>query len=94
MQYVLGACIVLGATYLYSTAEGGSTKATRPPPISITTSEKSAGQGYFDLDSVVTSAKSPLRGGAFSSSRPGTPVVERSHVWSKSSENLRAEKRA
>jgi len=94
LQYIAGAGTVLGATYLYSSADSGSSKAFRPPPINVTDYEKSEGRGYFDLESVGAAAKSPLRGNALSTSRPTTPVVERSHFRSKSSENLRAGKRA
>ena len=67
--------------------------AVRPrlPPIRVSEPEKSlgnGGMGYFDLESNMTPAKSPLRPEqvSMSSSRPGTPTHERRHVRTRSPE--------
>jgi solute carrier family 35 (UDP-sugar transporter), member A1/2/3 len=74
LQYMLGTAIVLIATYLYNTAVDDR---RRPPPISISDYEKSGEQSYFDIDSVASVSRSPLRHEGLSSSRPGTPGFER-----------------
>ncbi|TKA71093.1 hypothetical protein B0A55_08342 [Friedmanniomyces simplex] len=71
--YLLGTSIVLVATYLYNTAPDDK---ARPPPIYIT-DEKSGEPSYFDLESVTTAGKSPLRNEGLSTSRPSTPTYER-----------------
>jgi UDP-sugar transporter A1/2/3 len=91
-QYVFGTATVLGATYLYSAAEGESARKLRPPPISVSDYEKSEELSYFDLESVANPAKSPMHGGAISSSRPSTPASERRPLRMKSSENLRSKR--
>lgn len=94
-QYLLGTATVLGATYLYSTAETGASNSLRPPPINVTEYRRSGEKSYFDLESVASVNRSPLpRGEAFSSSRPSTPSFERRPVRVKSSEHLSASKRA
>lgn len=70
--------MVLGATYLYNNAP--EDQKLRPPQIKIPESEKRSQQGYFDIESIATPARSPLRtpsGEALSTSRPSTPVFER-----------------
>ncbi|KXS99814.1 hypothetical protein AC578_8868 [Pseudocercospora eumusae] len=89
VQHVLGTVATLFAAILYNTSDDD--KKTRPPPISITQYEKSGdAKSYFDLEAVATpAAKSPLREpmrDALSTSRPGTPVSERRHLRSKSTE--------
>ncbi|KAK5119691.1 hypothetical protein LTR85_007267 [Meristemomyces frigidus] len=73
--YLLGTAIVLGATYMYNAT--AADRRARPPPISVSDYEKSGEPSYFDLESVTVAAKSPLRGEALSTSRPGTPTFER-----------------
>ncbi|KAK1818261.1 UDP-galactose transporter Gms1 [Friedmanniomyces endolithicus] len=71
--FLLGASVVLSATYLYS-----STPEDEPQPPSIhITDEKSAVQSYFDLESVTVAGKSPIRNESLSTSRPATPTYER-----------------
>ncbi|EME83927.1 uncharacterized protein MYCFIDRAFT_152204 [Pseudocercospora fijiensis CIRAD86] len=87
--HVLGTAATLLAAFLYTTTE--EDKKTRPPPISVTQYEQSGdSKSYFDLEAVATpAAKSPLREpmrDALSTSRPGTPVSERRHLRSKSTE--------
>lgn len=94
-QYLLGTAIVLGATYLYSTAETSSSSPMRPPPINVSEYGRSGEKSYFDLESVASVNRSPLpRGEAFTSSRPGTPSFERRPARVKSSEPMVASKRA
>ena len=94
-QYLLGTATVLGATYLYSTAESGASNTMRPPPINVSEYGRSGEKSYFDLESVASVNRSPLpRGEAFSSSRPGTPSFERRPARVKSMEPLSANKRA
>ncbi|KAF2488472.1 nucleotide-sugar transporter [Lophium mytilinum] len=78
-HYLLGTSVVLFATWLYS-----SNDRMRPPPIRIADYEKTTIDGnpsYFDLERAPASsiAKSPLRSEGLSTSRPGTPTVERHH---------------
>lgn len=90
-QYLLGTATVLGATYLYSTADTSSSSTARPPPISVSEYKRSGEKSYFDLESVASVNRSPLpRGEGFSSSRPSTPGFERRPVRAKSSERLTA----
>lgn len=77
MQYLLGTAIVLGATWLYNSSP--AKKKLPPPPISVTDYEKSGQPGYFDLESVASASRTPLRSEALSTSRPGTPTYERVH---------------
>jgi UDP-sugar transporter A1/2/3 len=94
-QYLLGTLTVLGATYLYSTAETRASNTLRPPPINVSEYRRSGEKSYFDLESIASVNRSPLpRGEAFSSSRPNTPSFERRPVRMKSSEYLSASKRA
>jgi UDP-sugar transporter A1/2/3 len=94
-QYLLGTATVLGATYLYSTAETRASNTLRPPPINVSEYRRSGEKSYFDLESIASVNRSPLpRGEAFSSSRPSTPSYERRPVRMKSSEHLSANKRA
>jgi UDP-sugar transporter A1/2/3 len=94
-QYLLGTLTVLGATYLYSTAETRTSNALRPPPINVSEYRRTGEKSYFDLESIASVNRSPLpRGEAFSSSRPNTPSFERRPVRMKSSEHLSATKRA
>jgi UDP-sugar transporter A1/2/3 len=94
-QYLLGTLTVLGATYLYSTAETRASNTLRPPPINVSEYRRSGEKSYFDLESIASVNRSPLpRGEAFSSSRPNTPSFERRPVRMKSSEHLSASKRA
>jgi UDP-sugar transporter A1/2/3 len=94
-QYLLGTATVLGATYLYSTAETRASNTLRPPPINVSEYRRSGEKSYFDLESIASVNRSPLpRGEAFSSSRPNTPSFERRPVRMKSSELLSANKRA
>jgi hypothetical protein len=91
-QYLLGTVTVLGATYLYSIGETGSSiSSLRPPPINVTEYKRNGEKSYFDLESIASVNRSPLpRGDGFSTSRPGTPGFERRPV--KSSEHLAANK--
>jgi UDP-sugar transporter A1/2/3 len=74
-QYLLGTSIVLFAVYLYS--HNTDDVRPKPPQIMIPTPDKEGGS-YFDLESVVAPARSPLRTAeAKTSSRPGTPNIER-----------------
>lgn len=94
-QYLLGTATVLGATYLYSTAETSASNTMRPPPINVSEYRRSGEKSYFDLESIASVNRSPLpRGEAFSSSRPSTPSFERRPIRVKSSEHLSANKRA
>ncbi|KAI7191105.1 P-loop containing nucleoside triphosphate hydrolase protein [Hortaea werneckii] len=69
--YLLGTVTVVGATYLYN---ADPDHRSRPPPISVTSySEKNNEPGYFDLESVPTPARTPIRGDGLSTSRPTTP---------------------
>ncbi|KAI7627064.1 P-loop containing nucleoside triphosphate hydrolase protein [Hortaea werneckii] len=69
--YLIGTVTVVGATYLYNADPG---HRSRPPPISITSyNEKNNEPGYFDLESVPTPARTPIRGDGLSTSRPTTP---------------------
>ena len=54
--------------------------------------EKRDEPSYFDLEAVVAPAKSPLRGEALSTSRPGTPTYER-HPHRVKSQELKMSKR-
>lgn len=70
---------MLLATYLYSSQD-----RLRPPPIRIAEYEKTTVGGdpsYFDLEPAPSvKARTPgLRGDALTTSRPGTPTVERHH---------------
>jgi hypothetical protein len=68
----------------------------RPPPINVSQYEKSGESGYFDLESVSSVARSPLRDltrDALSTSRPGTPVNERRHHYRVKSTEKRLMKR-
>ena len=69
--------MVLSATYLYNT-QPESVKV-KPPQLKIseTIEKKKTEPSYFDVDSVATPSKLPFRGEALSSSRPGTPTIER-----------------
>ena len=87
---MLGTAVVLFATYLYNNASDDG--KPKPPQIRIPDSEKREDQSYFDLESVVAPARSPLRSEAITTSRPGTPSYERRPHTSKSSE-LRVSKR-
>ncbi|OCL09193.1 hypothetical protein AOQ84DRAFT_317365 [Glonium stellatum] len=77
-NYVIGTSIVLFSTYLYSSQD-----RLRPPPIRIADYEKTTIDGnpsYFDLERTAAPlAKSPLRAEALTTSRPGTPTIERHH---------------
>lgn len=77
-SYIIGTSIVIASTYLYSSRDH-----LRPPPIRIADYEKTTIDGnpsYFDLEKAsVPMAKSPMRNDALSTSRPGTPTVERHH---------------
>ncbi|KAF2193463.1 nucleotide-sugar transporter [Zopfia rhizophila CBS 207.26] len=77
-SYLIGTSVVLFATYLYTNQD-----RARPPPIRIADYEKTTIDGnpsYFDLERASAPlAKSPLRTEALSTSRPGTPSVERHH---------------
>lgn len=93
-QYFLGTPIVLLATYLFNANTQDESKP-KPPPINIVDAEKHDG-AYFDLESVVAPAKSPLRSShaeALSTSRPGTPTYERVPHRMKSSDFLKMSKR-
>jgi len=69
--YLLGTVTVVGATYLYN---ADPVHRSRPPPISVTSyNEKNNEPGYFDLESVPTPARTPIRGDGLSTSRPTTP---------------------
>ena len=68
--------MVIFAVYLYN--QSPEEARPRPPQIKIPDMEKSGESGYFDLESVVAPARSPLRNTeALTSSRPSTPSVER-----------------
>ncbi|KAJ9666609.1 UDP-galactose transporter Gms1 [Coniosporium apollinis] len=78
-SYLAGTSIVLLATYLYSSQD-----RLRPPPIRIAEYEKTTVGGdpsYFDLEPAsAAKVRTPgLRGDALTTSRPGTPTVERHH---------------
>ena len=93
-QYLLGTGIVIAATYLYNNTLDDV--KPKPPQIKIPSpspdGEKRNEPGYFDLESVVAPARSPLRSDALSTSRPGTPSYERRPHSSKG-ESLRLSKR-
>ncbi|KAK4502971.1 hypothetical protein PRZ48_006398 [Zasmidium cellare] len=87
--YLVGTLATTAAAFIYDSAP--EDKRPRPPPINVTQYEKSGSgdPGYFDLEAVATAGKSPLRDPlreALSTSRPGTPVSERRHLRTKSSE--------
>ena len=84
LQYLLGTAVVLAATYLYNKASDDP--KPKPPQIMIANGEKGSEQSYFDLESVVAPARSPLRTEALSTSRPNTPTFERRPRSAKSSE--------
>lgn len=70
---------MLLATYLYSSQD-----RLRPPPIRVAEYEKTTVGGdpsYFDLEPAsAAKVRTPgLRGDALTTSRPGTPTVERHH---------------
>ena len=90
MQYLLGTAVVLFATYLYNNAPADG--KPKPPQIRVPDMEKRNEPSYFDLESVVAPARSPLRNDALSTSRPGTPSYERRPHSMKSSE-LKVSKR-
>ena len=70
-MFLLGTATVIGATYLYNI---NPDRRIRPPPISVTSyNEKGNQPGYFDLESVPTPARSPMRGDGLTTSRPTTP---------------------
>lgn len=79
-SYLLGTAVVLWATYLYSSQD-----RVRPPPIRIADYEKSSmgdNPSYFDIEGSTGMAKSPspLKSvEALTTSRPGTPRLERHH---------------
>ncbi|KAK5174024.1 UDP-galactose transporter Gms1 [Saxophila tyrrhenica] len=78
MLYVLGTAVVISAVYLYNQSSSSDETHTRPPQIRVPDMEKSGESGYFDLESVVAPARSPLRTTeALTSSRPTTPNIER-----------------
>jgi len=84
--YLLGIVATGWAAFMYNFSSND--KRSRPPPISVTQYEKGNEPGYFDLEAVATAGKSPLRDSrreGLSTSRPGTPVIER-NTRSKSSE--------
>ncbi|KAK3112771.1 UDP-galactose transporter Gms1 [Teratosphaeriaceae sp. CCFEE 6253] len=72
-SYAIGTGVVLVATYMYNTEPEDR---PRPPPIYVS-DEKSSEASYFDLESIASAARSPLRGEALSTSRPSTPSFER-----------------
>ncbi|PPJ50365.1 hypothetical protein CBER1_05923 [Cercospora berteroae] len=87
MLFLLGTIITLAAAFAYQSAP--NEKQLRPPPINVSQYEKSQSPGYFDLESVSTASKSPLRDSmrdGLSTSRPGTPSGERRLFRAKSSE--------
>jgi UDP-sugar transporter A1/2/3 len=79
-SYVIGTTVVLIATSLYTRDDNRQ----RPPPIRIVEYEKTTIDGnpaYFDLKRAPSPlAKSPLQTDALSTSTPGTPTLERSHL--------------
>ncbi|KAK4988907.1 UDP-galactose transporter Gms1 [Elasticomyces elasticus] len=89
--YVAGTIVVLLATYLYSSQD-----RTRPPPIRIADYEKTtigSDLGYFDIESNTLQPKTPMRGDAVTTSRPGTPTFERRHHHRTRSDQMRFAKR-
>src|SRR6201999_1239955 len=75
-QYVIGTAIVLFATYLYSSQD-----RFRSSPVRLAEYEKTTIGGdpaFFDEPAPVL-AKSTLKTEALSTSRPGTPTLERHH---------------
>lgn len=93
LQYFFGAAVTMSSLYVFNLSPEEPKQPQRPPQIRIPSGSDSEKQGYFDLESNVTPAKSPLRADqlSLSTSRPGTPTYERRTV-SKSSENLRMSK--
>lgn len=85
LQYVLGTAVVLCAIYLYNLTPDDA--RPRPPQIRVPDEEKNDAS-YFDLESVVAPARSPLRSDALTTSRPGTPSYERRPHTAKSTELL------
>lgn len=87
-QYFFGTVVTLSSLYVFNTP-AEETKQQRPPQIRIPSGPEPEKQGYFDLESNMTAAKSPLRADqlSLSTSRPGTPTYER-RPGNKSSENL------
>ncbi|KAL1297348.1 hypothetical protein AAFC00_004892 [Neodothiora populina] len=81
-SFVVGTAVVLLATYLYSS----DAQSHRPAPISIAEYEKTTiGGGRSSLDVQANPPKnlrSPMRGEAHTTSRPGTPTFERRHFSS------------
>lgn len=74
-QYLIGTTIVLYATYLYSSQD-----RSRAPSIRIADYEKTTIAGdpsYFNDESTPVLSKGSLKAEALSTSRPGTPTVER-----------------
>ena len=71
---------MLSATYLYNKASDEA--KPKPPQIKIADSEKNGEQSYFDLESVVAPARSPLRSEALSTSRPGHPNLRATSAYS------------
>ena len=84
---IMGSCglvATLAAAYAFCYLTDES--RPRPPPINVSMYEKSDETGYFDIESVGTASKSPLRDPlreALSSSRPGTPTYERRPIRAK-----------
>ncbi|EMC98515.1 hypothetical protein BAUCODRAFT_121381 [Baudoinia panamericana UAMH 10762] len=73
LSYLVGALLVVAATFVYNAEPAEPSKV---PPIKVSdfgTDE----QSYFDLETVVTGGKTPLRGEALSTSRPTTPGFDR-----------------
>lgn len=75
VSYLIGTCIILFSTWLYSSED-----RLRRPPIRIANYEKTTIDGnssYLDYKlASVPIAKLPLRAEAFTTSRPGTPAIE------------------
>lgn len=81
LVHVLGTAVILGSMFVFRSSK--DEKKLRPPPINVSQYEKSGDANYFDLESVPTPSKIPLRDPvreALSTSRPTTPVNERRHV--------------
>ncbi|KAF1936967.1 nucleotide-sugar transporter [Clathrospora elynae] len=74
-SFFLGTCVVLFATYLYTKPE----RSTQTSPVIIADFEKTmVDRSSYDYDDAHGNvAKSPLRAGGATNSRPGTPTKER-----------------
>ena len=75
---MIGTAVVLSATYLYNSPQPQEPKKVKPPQLKVPESEKEKSEpSYFDIESIATPARTPIRGEALSTSRPNTPSLER-----------------